>query len=173
MKSKTLIAGILGVFVLVGVWAGLRAGPVRYEYVLPNDFVGDITVIYHPNGPDSVSRNYFGKTTFRMEVPESGIVVTSDFDRLCYMADDEVWCYRDGRVIKKWPNVLSPGFSFVGSSAGVSVRGIDKHDPPFTGLSGIADRRIGSSNLHRMLFENEEGAEQGGGGNSASLRASP
>jgi hypothetical protein len=131
MKSKTLIAGILGVFVLVGVWAGLRAGPVRYEYVLPNDFVGDITVIYHPNGPDSVSRNYFGKTTFRMEVPESGIVVTSDFDRLCYMADDEVWCYRDGRVIKKWPNVLSPGFSFVGSSAGVSVRGIDKHEPLF------------------------------------------
>lgn len=134
MKSKKLIVSLISavfIIVLIGVWAILRMGYVRYEYILPNDFVGNITVIYHPDGPDSISMNYFGKMTFRMEVPVSGIVVTPDFDRLCYMADDEVWRYKDGRVIKKWPNVISPGFSFVGSSSGVSVGGIDKHDPLF------------------------------------------
>ena len=134
MKSKKLVVvliAVLCILILCSVWASQRIGYVRYEYILPNDFVGNVTVIYHPDGPDAVSMNYFGKTTFRIEVPASGIVVTPDFDRLCYMADDELWRYRDGRVIKKWPNVLSPGFSFVGSSAGVSIGGIDERDPLF------------------------------------------
>jgi hypothetical protein len=133
MKSKKpiLIAGLLSIFVFLGIWVSLNIGPVRYEFILPNDFVGDVTVIYHPDGPDSVSANYFGRTKFSIKVPESGIVVTPDFDRLCYMTNDEVWRYRDGRVLKKWPNLLAPGFSFIGSSAGVSIRGIDKEDPFF------------------------------------------
>ena len=134
MKQKKLVAVfivILSVLGLGALWVVLRAGTVRYEYILPNDFVGDITVIYHPDGPDPVTINYFGKTTIRMEVPNSGIVASPDYERLFYWADDEVWRYRDGRVIKTWPNVLAPGFTFVGSSGGDSVSGIDKRDPLF------------------------------------------
>ena len=134
MKSQKLLIGVIGMtigVVLFGVWISQRIGSVRYEYILPNDYIGTITVIYHPKGPDAVSMNYFGKTTFKMEVPDSGIVVTPDFDRLCYWTNDEVWRYRDGRVIKKWPNILSSGFTFVGSSAGIRVGGIDKSDPFF------------------------------------------
>ncbi len=112
-------------------WSISIVGPVRYEYTLPNDFTGKITVIYHPDGPDSIRRTYFGKRTFTIKIPPSGVMVTPDYSRLFYMADDELWRYQDGRVIKRWPNDLSPGFTFVGSSSGDSISGIAKTDPLF------------------------------------------
>ena len=131
MKPRYIILSVCAACILAATWANLVIGPVRYEYVLTNDFVGDITVIYHPKGPDKIRRTYFGKTTFRLDVPASGIVVTPHFSRLFYMAHDEIWRYEDGRIIKKWPNILSKGFAFAGSTGGYRGSGVDKSDPLF------------------------------------------
>ena len=131
MKRRHIILSVCVAGVLVVTWANLVIGPVRYEYVLANDFVGDITVLYHPKGPDKIQRTYFGKTTFRLDVPASGIVVTPDFSRLFYMANDEIWRYEDGRIIKSWPNILSHGFLFAGSTGGYRGSGVDKSNPLF------------------------------------------
>lgn len=101
--------------------------PVRYVYILPNDYVGEILVIYHPDGPDEITDS--GRT-ITLNVPPSGLVVTADRKSLHRLCDDAEWRYQDGRVIKRFPNRLADGFSFVGSR-GAGGRGIRRDDPLF------------------------------------------
>lgn len=103
------------------------AGVADYVFVLPNDFEGKITVVYHPDGPDHFTYTGVGKPTIRVDVPDSGLLVTPDNTGLHHFFNSEEWRYRDGRVIKRF-NSLAPGFAFVGSR-GAEGRGIRPDDP--------------------------------------------
>ena len=98
-------------------------GPVRYEYILPNDFAGRITVVYHPDGPDRIP--YSGNTV-TLVVPPSGLIVTPDCLRLHHLSNYDEWRYQDGRIISHWFK-LAPGFAYVGSK-GAEGRGVRPDD---------------------------------------------
>jgi hypothetical protein len=101
-----------------------------YLYILPNDFVGKITVVYHPNGPDRFAYAGIWKPHITVSVPPSGLIITSDTKALHHMFNVEDWRYQDGRVIKQYYNKLARGFTFVGSR-GAEGRGIREDDPLF------------------------------------------
>ena len=122
------ISRVLYLAVAAGVLTGCGfRNPVYYIFVLPNDFTGKITVIYHPKGTDVIERS---GNTVTLNVPDSGIVVTADNKSLHCLFNDEEWRYRDGRVIKRYYNRLADEYSFVGSR-GSEGRGIREDDPLF------------------------------------------
>jgi len=121
--------------------------PVRYVFVLPDEFVGRITVIYNPRGPDVIECS---GNTITLNVPDSGIVVTADDKSLHYLFNDEEWRYRDGRVIKQYYDKLADGFSFVGSR-GAECRGIRSEDPLFKWAIWSSESNY--YELHTMNYE--------------------
>jgi hypothetical protein len=128
MKRRWLALCLCIVLIPLLAWALGIGRQVRYVFLLPNDFSGLITVVYHPEGKDKIHSSLFGKKTFTLTVPESGVVVTSDRNSLHYLYDDEEWKYQDGRIIKKWPDKLASGFIFIGSR-GAESRGTSPNDP--------------------------------------------
>jgi len=133
MTRTSRLITILLCIVFLGLIAlaadGLRS--VRYVFILPDDFVGKITVVYHPRGPDRLK---ISGGTVTMVVPDSGVVVTPDDRIMHHFIRSQEWRYRDGRVIASWQQnqsqKLAPGFAYVGG-LGTGGRGIERDDPLF------------------------------------------
>lgn len=132
--AATIIGGTLALrlssflLLVLGVLRSFMLSLADYEYILPNDFTGNFTIIYHPDGPYEFEYASFLRPKITIRVPSDRLIVTSDTTALHRIYKKQDWRYEDGRIIKQFPDKLAPGFTFVGLRTG-GGRGIRPEDP--------------------------------------------